>query len=292
MLFGIIAVIAAVLNGQGGFTEALASLANVSDPAYTQPGIFASFFGTDFASLIGVVILTSLGTMGLPQMVHKFYAIKDERSIKTGTIVSTFFALVVAGGSYFLGGFGRLLSGNPGIYSESGAVAYDNIIPQMLAPLGDILIGVVVVLVLSASMSTLSSLVLTSSSTLTLDLIKPIFMKKMENKKQLFTMRLFIVFFIALSVIIAMNKNTFIAQLMGYSWGALAGSFLGPFLYSLYSRKVTKVAVWVSFASGVGITVTNMLFGYISSPINAGAIAMVASLILVPLVSLFTPKQS
>jgi len=291
MLFGIVAVIVSVLNGHGGFTEAMRSLANVTDPAYDTPGIFASFFGTDLGSLIGVVVLTSLGTMGLPQMVHKFYAIKDERSIKTGTIVSTFFALVIAGGSYFLGGFGRLMSGNPAIYAENGSVVYDTIIPQMLAPLGDLLIGIVVVLVLSASMSTLSSLVLTSSSTLTLDLIKPVFAKKMDNKKQLLTMRTFIVFFIALSIIIAMNKNTFIAQLMGYSWGALAGSFLGPFLYSLYSKKITRASVWASFAVGVGITVTNMIFGYIASPINAGAIAMVLSLIVVPLVSLITPKM-
>ena len=113
----------------------------------------------------------------------------------------------------------------------------------------------------------------------------------MDNKKQLLTMRIFIVFFIALSIIIAMNKNTFIAQLMGYSWGALAGSFLGPFLYSLYSKKITRASVWASFAVGVGITVTNMIFGYISSPINAGAIAMVLSLIVVPLVSIITPKM-
>ena len=291
MLFGIIAVIVSVLNGHGGFTAALQSLANVTDPEYNTPGIFASFFGTDLVSLLGVVVLTSLGTMGLPQMVHKFYAIKDERAIKTGTIVSTFFALVVAGGSYFLGGFGRLMSGNPAIYAEDGSVVYDTIIPQMLAPLGDLLIGIVVVLVLSASMSTLSSLVLTSSSTLTLDLIKPVFAKKMDNKKQLLSMRIFIVFFIALSILLAMNKNTFIAQLMGYSWGALAGSFLGPFLYSLYFKKITRASVWTSFIIGVGITVTNMLFSYIASPINAGAIAMVLSLIVVPLVSLITPKM-
>lgn len=291
MLVGIVAVIVSVLDGHGGFTAALNALAKVSDPAYDTPGIFASFFGTDFPSLVGVVILTSLGTMGLPQMVHKFYAIKDERSIRTGTIVSTFFALVIAGGSYFLGGFGRLMSGDPAIYAADGSVAYDTIIPQMLAPLGDILIGIVVVLVLSASMSTLSSLVLTSSSTLTLDLIKPLFMKKMDNKKQLLIMRIFIAFFIVLSILIAMNKNTFIAQLMGYSWGALAGSFLGPFLYSLYSKKITRASVWASFACGVGITVTNMIFNYIASPINAGALAMILSLIIVPLVSLITPRM-
>ena len=122
MLFGIVAVIVAVLNGQGGFYEAVMNLAEIeSDVPLTmgQKGVFASFFGPDLPNLIGVVILTSLGTWGLPQMVHKFYAIKDEKSIKSGTIISTFFAIVVSGGCYFLGGFGRLYD-TPAIYSESG----------------------------------------------------------------------------------------------------------------------------------------------------------------------------
>ena len=294
MLIGIVVVIASVLNGQGGFMEAVRKLAEMeSDVAVTmgQPGAFTSFFGPDPINLLGVVILTSLGTWGLPQMIHKFYAIKDEKAISTGTIISTIFAIVVAGGSYFLGGFGRLFD-SPEIYNaETGAVIYDSIVPFMLSKLPDILIGIVVVLVLSASMSTLSSLVMTSSSTLTLDFIKGNVIKKMDEKKQVLTMQIFIVFFIVLSVVIALDPPTFIAQLMGISWGALAGAFLAPFLYGLYWKRVTKAAVWVSFACGVGITVSNMIFSYIASPINAGAIAMIAGLIVVPIVSGITPKM-
>lgn len=293
MLVGIVTVIAAVLNGQGGFLHALQTMAQIpSDVPLTmgQPGAFTSFFGPDPMNLLGVVILTSLGTWGLPQMIGKFYAIKDEKSIHTGTVISTFFAIVVAGGSYFLGGFGRLFD-NPSIYNkETGSVIFDSIIPYMLSTLPDILIGTVVVLVLSASMSTLSSLVLTSSSTMTLDLLKDRVMKNMSEKKQVLTMQVLIVFFIVLSVVIALNPPTFIAQLMGISWGALAGAFLAPFLYGLYWKGVTKAAVWASFAAGVGITVSNMFIGYIASPINAGAIAMVAGLVIVPAVSLVTPK--
>lgn len=294
MLFGIVAVIAAVLNGQGGFIEAIRTMAEIpSDVEITlgQPGAFTSFFGPDPLNLLGVVILTSLGTWGLPQMVGKFYAIRDEKAIQTGTIISTLFAVVISGGCYFLGGFGRLFD-NPAIYnSETGAVIYDSIIPYMLSTLPDILIGVVVVLVLSASMSTLSSLVLTSSSTMTLDLLKGRVIKNMSEKKQVVVMQALIVFFIVLSVVIALNPPTFIAQLMGISWGALAGAFLAPFMYGLYWKGVTKAAVWASFAAGVGITVSNMFIGYIASPINAGAIAMIAGLIVVPVVSLITPKM-
>ena len=294
MLFGIVAVITAVLNGQGGFYEAVMKLAEIeSDVPLTmgQKGVFASFFGPDLPNLLGVVILTSLGTWGLPQMVHKFYAIKDEKSIKSGTIISTIFAIVVAGGCYYLGGFARLFD-TPAIHAENGSIIYDAIVPSMLSTLPDILVGVVIVLVLSASMSTLSSLVLTSSSTLTLDFIKGNLIKDMDEKKQLLCMRIMLVFFIVISVVIALDPPTFIAQLMGISWGALAGAFLAPFMYGLYWKGVTKAAVWASFACGVGITVANMFIKFIASPINAGAIAMIAGLIVVPVVSLITPKMN
>lgn len=294
MLVGIVAVIASVLNGKGGFMQAVFKLSEIpSDIPVTmgQQGAFTSFFGPDPLNLLGVVILTSLGTWGLPQMVSKFYAIRDEKAVKTGTVISTLFAIVVSGGCYFLGGFARLFD-TDAIRNAQGGIVYDAIIPTMLNSLSDILIGIVIVLVLSASMSTLSSLVLTSSSTLTLDFLKGNIIKKMDEKKQLLTMRIFLVFFVVVSVVIALDPPTFIAQLMGISWGALAGAFLAPFMYGLYWKGVTKSAVWASFICGVGITVSNMFFHFIASPINAGAIAMVAGLIVVPVVSLITPKLS
>ncbi len=292
MLGGIVAVIFAVLSSHGGFMASLTELATVE---HEIPGVYASFFGPDPLGLLCVVILTSLGTWGLPQMVQKFYAIKSEKNIAKGTIISTIFAIIVAGGCYFLGGFGRI----SGVGVEAGVPidGYDAIIPAMLENLPDILIGVVIILVLSASMSTLSSLVLASSSTLTLDMIKGHIVKNMDDKKQVLIMRVFIVLFIAVSAFIAINKDKlgYIADMMGISWGALAGAFLAPFLYGLYSKKISKASVWVSFIFGAGIMVLNMLFRSsfpqaLQSPINCGAFAMVSGLILVPVVSLFTKK--
>ena len=160
----------------------------------------------------------------------------------------------------------------------------------MLSTLPDLLIGIVVVLVLSASMSTLSSLVMTSSSTLTLDFLKGTVAKNMKEKTQLVVMRVLIAVFIVLSVIIALDPPTFIAQLMGISWGAMAGSFLAPFMYGLYWKGVTKAGVWASFVCGVGITVANMFIGFLPNSIYAGAGAMIAGLIVTPIVSLVTPK--
>lgn len=300
MLFGICAVIVAVLKSQGGFLEALNGLANVTDEnVSTTPGIFNSFFGPDPINLLGVIILTSLGTWGLPQMVQKFYAIKSEKAIGKGTIVSTIFALIVAGGCYFLGGFGRLFSDSMDIVDGVPAGGYDSVIPTMLSGLPDLLIALVVILVLSASMSTLSSLVLTSSSTLTLDLLKGHIVKKMDEKRQVLIMRCLIVVFIAISVVLAIiqynSSITFIAQLMGVSWGALAGAFLAPFLYGLYWKRTTKIACWASFifSTVFMLAVISPLKSYLpallQSPINAGAFCMIAGLIIVPVVSLFTP---
>ena len=284
MLFGICAVIGAVLADNGGFQEATKALASVTGDAGWQ-GAYTAFLGPDPLALLFVVILTSLGTWGLPQMVGKFYAIKSEKDIHKGTVISTVFAIIVAGGCYFLGG---------------------------LSTLPALVIAVVIVLVLSASMSTLSSLVLTSSSTFTLDVIKPASKKEMSEKKQVFVMRVFIVFFIFVSAVIAIFKDahpevTFIAQMMGVSWGALAGSFLAPFLYGLYWKGVTKASAFVCFIWGCAVAVIQLVItlggvdvsgwepvlGYIfKSSINSGVIAMVGGLILVPVVSLFTKKQA
>lgn len=307
MLVGIAAVVVCVVNNQGGLSTSMQNLGNIADNK-GNTGTLNSIFGPEPLNLLGVVILTSLGTWGLPQMVQKFYAVKDTSSMKRGTIISTIFAFVVAGGSYFMGGFGRLFTTTEAITIDN-KIVYDMIVPEILnTAVPEILFGIVIVLVLSASMSTLSSLVLTSSSTLTIDLIKPFLKKEMSEKKQVFVMRIFIAVFILLSVILALNKNTYITTLMSISWGALAGAFLAPFIYGLFSKKVTKASVWACFISGVGITVlSTVLFtqGFfpelqetlkglplnLASPINWGAISMLFGLILMPIVSLFTKNK-
>ena len=318
MLFGITTVIFVVLQHQGGLAEAVDKMAAAVPTVHDmedksglfsafRPGDFASWFGPNPLSLLGVVVLTSLGTWGLPQMVGKFYSITDECAIKRGTVISTIFALIVSGGCYFLGSFGRLFP-EPAFSPDKHKYAYDSIVPSMLEILPDILIALVVLLVLSASMSTLASLVLTSSSTMTLDLIyrdkksqdgeveggeiDDMVAEKIERRKVV-VMRVLIVFFIVLSLMIALNPPQFIAQLMGISWGALAGAFLAPFMLGLYWRGVTPASVWACFAWGVGLTVVNMMLGNaLLNPIDSGAVAMVGGFVIVFIVSLFTRKMN
>ena len=300
MLFGIVAVIVAVILTKGGWNQIFIDLSAVNDANVSaQQGVFASFFGPDAISLFFVIILTSLGTWGLPQMVQKFYAIKDESAIVKGTIISTLFAVVVAGGCYFLGGFARVY------FPEKPVDGYDSIIPAMLSDLSPVLIGLVIILVLSASMSTLSSLTMTSASTVTLDLIKPARKNPLTEKQEVLWIRGLIVVFIIVSGALAYAQYRFnivlIAQMMAVSWGALAGAFLAPFLYGLYSKKTTKAAVWFSYIYGVGVMLLYLLYvlwlknyftlpAFFASPLNLGALVMLSDLIFVPLISLFTKK--
>lgn len=301
MLGGIVAVILAVLHNNGGLLAATKSLAaNTGDAGWA--GAYSSFLGPNPVFLLFVVLLTSLGTWGLPQMVGKFYAIKNEDSIKKGTVISTIFAIIVAGGCYFLGGFGRLYD------IDVKSNGFDAVIPAMLSTLSPVIIAVVIVLVLSASMSTLSSLVLTSGSTVTLDLIAPMRKKPLTEKNKMLIMRALIVVFIVISAVIAIkqakSKSLFIAQMMGVSWGALAGAFLAPFLYGLYYKKTTKAAVVVSFIYGVGLEIIQLCISLgafkfaegsflafvFTNSLYSGVFAMVGGLIIVPIVSLLTQK--
>ena len=308
MLVGIVVIIVAVLVNFGGFGNAINDLSQISEGG--QAGAYTSFFGPDLYGLIMVILLTSLGTWGLPQMVQKFYSVKTDGGVKKGMIISTLFALIVAGGCYFLGGFGRLTDGVTG---ADGNVMYDEIVPTMISDLNQpVIMALVLVLVVAASMSTLSSLVMSSSSTITLDIIKGRIKKDLSHRGQMSLIRIFVAVFIVISAVIAIVYDefglSFIAQMMGVSWGALAGAFLAPYLFSLYWKGTTRTACYACFAFGVAASLAalvislcsgslpvgftqSFIYKYVfSSSIYVGVWTMVAGFIIVPTVSLFTKK--
>ncbi len=300
MLVGIILVVVGVLAKNGGLQGSINALANL-DPTSWK---FTSLFGPDPVHLLFVVILTSLGCWGLPQMVGKFYSINDGKQIQKGALISTIFAVIVAGGCYFLGGFGRLFDANKG-----------TVITTMVSSLNVVVVAIVIVLVLAASMSTLAGLVHTSSATVTFDLIDR--NKNCSEKKKLTWLRVLVVVFIVLSAAMAVfqyygpkDLTKDIASLMGISWGAISGAFLAPFLFGLYWKKTTKASVWACFITGVGISVlglilslagvhpqiaTNSATGRIlwfdfSDSIYMGVFGMLIGFAIVPIVSSFTKK--
>jgi SSS family solute:Na+ symporter/sodium/proline symporter len=299
MLAGLVAMVAIFLSRPEaqGLSNAVRSIEAI-DPNLTD------FFGrANFSVLLPNILLTSFGVWGMPQMVHKYYAIKDERSIKTATVVSTLFALLIGCGAYFSGSLARLFvaAGEGGAPDVEGG--YDGVVPAMLMQalsggvFANIVLGVILLLLLSASMSTLSSVVLSSSSAVSIDLISSL-RPDVGAKQQLAIMRLLCVLFIVASFVFATMNISFIVNLMSFSWGVVAGSFIGPFIWGLYGKWVTKAGAWAGLLSGVCVVGGALLYLTSAAGFDAakalapqmGISAMAASLAAVPVVSLFTKK--
>lgn len=305
MIVGVILMIIFFLNSENVNWDISSIVANPELTWFTFNSSNKGFYGST-VSLISLILLTSLGVWALPQTVHKYYAIRDKKAIYQGVIVSTFFALIIGFIAYFTGALSVL-------FPEVKSVPDSQVIPQMLKlviPAG--LTGVIAVLILSASMSTLSSVSLASASVVAVDIYQNV--KKETNDKKVNTvMRVLCLVFIAISVILAILNEKFkltaIAYMMGISWGTLAGCFMGPFVLGIVWKRVTKPAVWASIISSLVLTVALIfIFGYdvngwacpigtaiksgVSCSPTIGVICMIFSLIITTVVSLLTKKPS
>ncbi len=303
MIFGVVVMVLAIITNPavGGFANAFVKIKALGNAA-GNPSLVSWFGGSNWKFLMYNIMLTSFGTWGLPQMVTKYYAIKDERSIKQATVISTAFALIIGLGAYFVGSLGRIFVDVADKGLPKGG--FDMVVPQTLmnslgmdgSILTTIILAVIMLLLLSASMSTLSSIVLTSSSAISVDLI-PVVHPQFKDKHQIAIMRLLCLLFVGLSFLFATANITFIVNLMSFSWGVVAGSFIGPFLWGLYYKGTTKTGAWAGLLSGlfvVGIltiihTVSSDSFKFaMSMSPQSGISAMAVSVAVVPLVSLAT----
>ena len=303
MLVGVILMVVFFLRSE----QVAFDLSNLN---WFTPGFEGGIFGST-VSLISLIILTSLGVYGLPQTVHKYYAIRDKKAINQGMIISTIFALIIGFGAYFVGGLSSKF------FTPESVGGYDYLIPNMLKiviPAG--LMGLIVVLLLSASMSTLASVSLSSASVMAIDIYKNKINKKANDKKVSWTMRISCLVFVAISLILAILNTFFnisaIAYLMGISWGTLSGCFIGPFVGGLISKKTTKAAAWVSMIGSLVITIVLIfVLGYAKLSVGnlpvsfgsllqqgltmspfIGVICMVYSILSTIIVSIFTKKPS
>ena len=299
MLFGVVLIIWYIIRGAGGLVDGLAELGRIStgDMQYNSMAITK----TNAVPLLSNVLLTSCGVLGLPQMLHKFFAIKDTSSVKRATVISTVFALIIAGGVYFAGGFGRAIMqnipneqyGNMAEAVLQGGMTTDEIMPTLLTDqtvvkIPDALQGLFIVLLLSASISTLTAVVLTSASVISVDLLGS-FLPNRTEKQTTMTMRVLCVAFVILSLMINfLMQNTPIMQLMSLSWGVVAGSFLAPFMYGLLWKGTTKAGAWAGMIAGFLVALLPPLILGTSVAAISGISGMAAGLVAVPLVSCLT----
>lgn len=307
MIVGVVCLITAVLShenvgGIAGLMENLGKFESLpGDPNHTTGAQLTSIFGgSSFKFLCFNIMLTSFGTWGLPQMIGKFYAIKDTAAIKRGTIISTIFCVVIGCGAYLIGSASRLILG--GQLPEGGI---DSVIPAVLmevlsgGTLGIILLAVIMILLLSASMSTLEAVVLTSASAVAVDLIPAVRKKSTKPETQMLLTRILCLVFVACSFIFATQNIPIIVSLMSFSWGVVSGCFIGPYIWGLFSKKITKIGAYAGMLSGlltVGgatlvITLTSNFSAAAAKSPEMGVAAMAVSMIVVPLVSALTKNK-
>ena len=285
MIFGICALLVLVVAGPKvvGLTQGIQRMAD-----YMQAHEMAPLSTSAAVSLVSTILMTSLGTWGLPQMIHKYYGIRDDREVRRGTVVSTLFALLISGGGYFIGSLSHLFFGET--MPEGGK---DYLVPLMLnqAALPNILLGVVLVLLISASVSTLSSITLTACSTASMDLVKEAIAPKMKESSLSALTRGLCLLFVVGSYLIA-NYPTPILEMMSYSWGILSGSFLAPYLLSLYWKGINRAGAWAGMAGGFLIAFLPAALSGFTTPNGPlyACIAMAASCLLCWAVSLIAKR--
>lgn len=238
MMFGVTLLIICVVRCQK-----VGGISGVIEYAKTVEGL-PKLNASQWISLWATVLMTSFGTWGLPQMIQKYFGIKDDKQAKKGVIISTFFAFLVAGGGYFIGSLCYKF------FTPETLPPQDYIVPNMLkeAGLPSILMGVVLMLLIAASVSTLCSITLTASSTFTIDFIGH-FKKNMPVKKTSLIIKALCIVFVIGSYVIA-NTDTPILDMMSYSWGIISGSFLAPYVLALFSKKMNSKGAWAGILCG------------------------------------------
>ncbi len=308
MMFGVALLIICVVRcDKVGGIQGIMEYAQTQGTQLSATNGLPKLNANQWISLWATVLMTSFGTWGLPQMVTKYFGIKDDKQAKKGITISTLFALLVAGGGYFIGSlcyrfFDWETLNNP---EAEGFIAQDYIVPGMLeaANIPAVLLGIVLMLLIAASVSTLCSVTLTASSTLTIDFIKH-FRKDMDEKKTSFTIKALCVIFVVCSYIIA-NTDTPILDMMSYSWGIISGSFLAPYVISLFWKKMNTKGAWAGIIGGFVLAIipaAAKLISYFADnavvsqlagkgPVFA-CIAMAASIVLCVAVSAVTKSTN
>ncbi len=286
MLSGAVIMVVILTGKAGGLTSAVQQISlNFYKDVYAKAP-------PDYFLLGAIVFMTSFGAWGLPQMIQKFYSIRDEKVIKIAAFATLGFALIISVCAYFTGALTHVFFDKP-VIGADGLANFDAMIPDLLTThLPEGVMAVILLLILSASMSTLAALVLVSASSIAIDLYKGHVNPNISKKNSVFMMRFLSGLFILISYLIARYEFSFIVTLMSLSWGVVAGGFLAPYIYGLYWKRTTKIGAGAGMATGIILAISLFYyFGPAKAPI-ASSIAMIVPFIVVPLVSLMTKKTA
>jgi SSS family solute:Na+ symporter/sodium/proline symporter len=287
MTTGVLILAGYTIHAGGGMDKITETLRNI------DPKLVGRVGPPGWWPLLSLIVLTSIAPFAMPQLMQKFYAIKDRRAIRFGMIASTVFALLIGGIAYFLGSTTRIFLSPetaPGAFLPDGKPNVDALMPEMLARVVPESLSIIILLIiLAASMSTLASLVLISSSSFAKDFYAGFINKNVSDKQLTNMMRGANLFFVLLSVILALIKPSTIVAILAMSWGAIGSAFLGPFIWGLFWKKTTKTAAFASMFIGLATCIGLTIAGF-SSP-EAGTIGMGTSLIIPPIITTLAPVR-
>lgn len=303
---GVILMVFLLANKVGGFSVATEKLLTLpaSDVA---PGLaktaalgsgVLSISTPGWVTLAALVLITSFGPWALPQMVQKYYSIRSKADITRAMVIAGVFSLFMAFGAYYSGALTHLFyrtgsqpSQLPAVLMSKDGPLWDKIMPHFITTAGlpEALVIIIVLMVFSASMSSLSSLVLVSSSAIAVD-VYGVFVNRHANQKQtMLLLRLLCAVFVGATLFIALKRPTFIVNLMVIAWGTLAGVFMAPYLYGLFWKRATKAGVYAGIITGLTSAAVLFIAWRQDGVPLAGAITMFLPMIVVPAVSLLTP---
>ncbi len=287
MIVGAAVLISSTISSAGG----MANLNNFLH--HINPKLTGVVGPPGWWPLLSLVILTSVAPFAMPQLVQKFYAIRDNRSIKIGMVASTIFSIIITTTAYFTGATARFFLNpiNAPNAFDNGTPVYDVLMPELLANVIPSSLSVLMLLlILSASMSTLAALVLISSSTVAKDIYAGFINPSVSDPVLTRLMRIASALFVVLSIILAWIRPDSIVAILAISWGAIGSAFLGPFIWGLIWKRCNVHGAVASSVLGLGTCLVLYIKG-MPSP-ESGTIGMIVSFAANPIISILTPAHS
>lgn len=241
-----------------------------------------------------------LGYFGMPHILLRFMAIKDEKKLKTSRRVASIWVVISMAVAIFIGIAGISFVQKNGFSAMAGfdaerIVIYIADVLSKINPLFAIIAGVIISGIMASIMSTSDSQMLAASSSMSENIIRRFFWKNMSEKTQMLFARGTVLLITVVSVIFAWNPESSVFRIVSFAWAGFGASFGPLVLCSLFWKRTTK---WGAFAGVLAGGVTVFVWKYCVAKLGGiFAIyellpAFIVSLFAIVIVSLLTPKPS
>lgn len=279
----------------------------VIDNAKSLPGYLsmkASYdVGTNSSTPYSFLTIVStiawgLGYFGMPHILLRFMAIKDEKKLVLSRRIATIWVFIAMGITIFIGmvGLGMTKAGELGFLSGSSSETIIVEIAGLISRhgvLAAIVAGLILAGILAATMSTADSQMLAAASSVSQNIVQDFFKVKISEKKSLLVARLTIVVISLIGVFLARDPNSSVFNIVSFAWAGFGGAFGAVTLCALFWKRSNK---WGALAGMIGGGVMVFVWKYAISRLGgAWSIyellpAFIFSLILDIVVSLLTKK--